>query len=207
MKRRQGRSPLLAKISVFTFSLKPKILCLKPMLNLDQNSIKLGAAATDKTDAIRQAGTLLVDSGHMEPDYITSMMGREKVANTYLGNGIAIPHGLPKDRDLILETGISVVQIPSGVEWNPGETVYLVVGIAAKSDEHIEILSNLTYVLDDEAVVQKLAKTSNANDIIQCLTNRSPQATPTPAAETDFARFVDYEFQEKRGFMPDLQRF
>jgi phosphoenolpyruvate-protein phosphotransferase len=169
------------------------------MLNLDKNSIKLGATAANKTDAIRQAGTLLVDSGHMKPDYITSMMGREKVANTYLGNGIAIPHGLPKDRDLILETGISVVQIPSGVEWNPGETVYLVVGIAAKSDEHIEILSNLTYVLDDEAAVQKLAKTSNANDIIQCLTNRSPQATLTPTAEADFARFVDAQIPGKAG--------
>ena len=77
----------------------------------------------------------------MKPGYIDSMLAREKVANTYLGNGISIPHGLPKDRDLILRTGISVLQVPDGLEWNRGETVYLVVGIAARSDEHIGILA------------------------------------------------------------------
>ena len=66
------------------------------------------------------------------------------MANTYLGNGIAIPHGLPKDRDLILRTGIAVLQVPDGLQWNRGETVYLVVAIAARSDEHIGILANLT---------------------------------------------------------------
>ncbi|UBF27037.1 phosphoenolpyruvate--protein phosphotransferase [Kovacikia minuta CCNUW1] len=169
------------------------------MLNLNKNNIKLGASAADKTDAIRQVGTLLVETGHMKPDYVSSMMGREKVANTYLGNGIAIPHGLPKDRELILETGIAVLQVPTGVEWNPGETVYLVVGIAAKSDEHIEILSNLTYMLDDEAAVQKLAKTSNAGDIIQCLTDRSPQVSAPISAEADFAKFVDVQIAGKAG--------
>lgn len=90
------------------------------------------------------------------------MVGREKVANTYLGNGIAIPHGLPKDRELILETGVSVLQVPAGVEWNPGEMVYIVVGIAAKSDEQIEVLTNLTHVLDDLTTIQRLTKTTRS---------------------------------------------
>jgi multiphosphoryl transfer protein len=79
------------------------------MTTLSQGSIKLKSEATNKAEAIRQAGTLLVENGNMKPEYITSMMEREKVANTFLGNGIAIPHGLPSDRDLILQTGISVV--------------------------------------------------------------------------------------------------
>ena len=68
-----------------------------------------------------------------------------------IGNGIAIPHGLGADRDLIKKTGVSVVQFPDGVEWNPRQTVRIVVGIAAKSDEHLEILAALTDVLDDTA--------------------------------------------------------
>jgi mannitol/fructose-specific phosphotransferase system IIA component len=80
------------------------------MIELGTENIKLHAQAADKTDAIRQGGQLLVDNGYMQPGYIDSMLAREKVANTYLGNGIAIPHGLPKDRELILRTGISVTQ-------------------------------------------------------------------------------------------------
>ncbi|NJO44118.1 MAG: PTS transporter subunit EIIA [Cyanobacteria bacterium RU_5_0] len=170
------------------------------MLNLDKNSIKLGASAANKRDAIQQVGTLLVNTGHMKPDYITSMMEREKVANTYLGNGISIPHGLPKHRDLIVETGIAVLQLPVGVEWNPGETVHLVVGIAAKSDEHIEILANLTHVLGDAAAVQQLATTTDPIDIVQRLTNRQPVTQlPAERAEPDFANYVDVKIVDKAG--------
>jgi phosphocarrier protein FPr len=169
------------------------------MLNLDQNNIKLGASAVDKSDAIRQVGALLVDTGHMQPEYVTSMMEREKVANTYLGNGIAIPHGLPKDRDWIVETGIAVVQLPAGVEWNPGETVNLVVGIAAKSDEHIEILTNLTHVLGDEAAVQRISQTTDPLEIVESLTHRRPEAVSTTGPKADFAQVVDVTLPGKVG--------
>jgi multiphosphoryl transfer protein len=141
----------------------------------------------------------LIENGNMKPGYITSMMEREKVAHTYLGNGIAIPHGLPNDRDLILETGISVVQIPNGVEWNPGEQVYLVVGIAAKSDEHLEILSNLTHVLDDEPTIQRLSQTGNPDDIIACLTNRPANNYGETSTEPNFAKFIDVAIATKTG--------
>ncbi|MBD2091799.1 phosphoenolpyruvate--protein phosphotransferase [Microcoleus sp. FACHB-1515] len=160
------------------------------MLELDKNSIKLGASASSKIDAIQQVGSLLVEAGHMQPEYVSSMVNREKVANTYLGNGIAIPHGLPIDRNLIKETGIAVLQVPAGVEWNPGETVHLVVGIAAKSDEHIEVLQNLTHVLGDESIVARLATTENPIDIVRQLTN--PQAASAPIEiEPDFAKSID----------------
>ena len=136
------------------------------MIKLGKESIRLNAQASNKTEAIRIVGSLLVDSGNMKAGYIESMLLREKVANTYLGNGIAIPHGLPKDRDLILDTGIAVAQFPAGVQWNSGETVHLVVGIAARSDEHIELLANLTDVLDDEQTVRRLASTEDPMDII-----------------------------------------
>ncbi len=164
------------------------------MIKLTQETIRLNAQARDKTEAIRIAGSLLVDSGNMQSGYIDSMLLREKVANTYLGNGIAIPHGLPKDRELIIHTGISVTQFPDGVTWNQGETVYLVVAIAARSDEHIELLANLTDVLDDPATVQRLAKTTDAADIIDRLTEaRGTEvgAGGTAVEADDFAKWVD----------------
>src|SRR5438045_9280563 len=119
------------------------------------------------------------------------MLGREEVSNTYLVNGISIPHGLPKDRELIKQTGIAVVQVPAGVTWNPGETARLVVGIAAKSDEHIEVLRRLTRVLGDQEEVARLTKTTDPRDIIEALTGERPAAPPKSAAQPAYANFVE----------------
>jgi phosphoenolpyruvate-protein phosphotransferase len=169
------------------------------MITIDERLIRLQAKATNKQDAIRQAGQLLVDSGHIDAGYIASMLGREKVANTYLGNGISIPHGLPKDRDLIKQTGIAIVQVPAGVSWNPGETARLVVGIAAKSDEHIEVLRRLTRVLGDREQVARLSRTTDPRDIIEALTGERP-ATPTRSeVVADYANFLDAVILNKTG--------
>ena len=131
------------------------------MLSLDLSAVRLGARVVDKTDAIRQVGQILVDAGFIEPGYVDSLLARERVANTFLGNGIAIPHGVPKDRGLIKQTGVAVLQVPDGVDWNPGDRVHLVVGIAAKSDEHLQILTNLTDVLGDADEAARLAHTAD----------------------------------------------
>src|SRR5215471_18910823 len=169
------------------------------MIRLDERLIRLQAHAANKQEAIRQAGQLLVDSGYIDPGYVNSMLGREEVANTYLGNGITIPHGLPKDRDLIKQTGIAVVQVPDGVTWNPGETAHLVVGIAAKSDEHIEVLRRLTRVLGDQEQVARLVQTRDPRDIIEALTGERPAAPPKSADLADYANFVDAVILNKTG--------
>jgi phosphocarrier protein FPr len=169
------------------------------MIQLTRNTIKLNAIVQDKADAIRQAGTLLIDNGNMKPEYITSMMEREKVADTYLGNGIAIPHGMPQNRDWILQTGVSIVQIPTGLEWNRGERVHLVIGIAAKSDEHLAILTNLTHVLDDEATIDKLAYTSNPDDIITYLTQPSSNGKRDKLPKPDLPQGVEVTLSGKAG--------
>lgn len=165
------------------------------MIQLGVKSIHLRAQAQSKDKAIQLVASLLVGNGNMLAAYANSMMQREAIANTYLGNGIAIPHGLPKDRDLILQTGIAVVQFPYGVEWNKGELVYLVVGIAARSDEHLELLANLTDVLDDEATIQQLAQTKDPMDIVNCLTKSRDAESNTNVAEDnheeDFLKSLD----------------
>ena len=150
------------------------------MIQLTPQNIRIGARAASKNEAIRAAGQVLVESGFIEPGYIESMIGREGQANTYLGNGISIPHGMAKDRELIRATGISVVQLPEGVEWGPGKVAHLIVGIAAKSDEHLGVLAALTDVLDDPARAELLARTKDANDIIAGLSRDAAQPTAEP---------------------------
>jgi phosphocarrier protein FPr len=169
------------------------------MITLDERQIRLQAHSTDKQDAIRQAGQLLVDSGCIDAGYIKSMLGREGVANTYLGNGIAIPHGLPADRDLIKHTGISVLQVPEGTTWNAGETAHLIVGIAAKSDEHIDILRRLTRVLGDKDQVERLSHTTDPRDIIEALTGERPAAPVKSEEIADYAQFFDAVIINKTG--------
>jgi multiphosphoryl transfer protein len=168
-------------------------------MELERSNIQLQARVKNKIEAIQAAGRLLVSSQYMQFGYIDSMLAREKVANTFLGNGIAIPHGLPKDRDLILRTGIAVLQVPQGVQWNRGETVYLVVAIAARSDEHIGILANLTNVLTDEDSVRQLASTNDAGDIIRALSGQPSASSPTVEALSDFSNYLDMTIHNPTG--------
>lgn len=162
------------------------------MVAIGSKSIVLGVEVTGKREAIERVGEILVKNGNIDPGYVESMKGREGIANTYLGNGISIPHGLPEHRDLIHETGVAVLQVPSGVLWNPNETVFLVVGIAAKSDEHISILTNLTHVLDDPDTVAWLSRTESAEEIVKVLSGDGPTKKQR-APEMDLTGFASVD--------------
>jgi phosphocarrier protein FPr len=142
------------------------------METLTQSTIRLAAHAADKTAAIRQAGELLAAAGYVAPEYVDGMLAREEVVTTYLGNGVAIPHGQYENRGLIHHTGISVLQLPDGVEWAEGEAVHLVIGIAAIDNEHINILANIAEVIEEPELVEVLATTSDPQQIIDCLTSQ-----------------------------------
>ncbi|TGG91305.1 phosphoenolpyruvate--protein phosphotransferase [Natronospirillum operosum] len=157
------------------------------MLHVTADAIALGREVADKDAAIAQVGDLMVQAGFMDPGYIDSMRGREQEANTLLGNGIAIPHGLQKDRELIHRTGVAVLQVPAGVDWKDGEKAHVIVGIAARSDEHIRILSNLTDVLADETLARDLAQTDDVNLLLAALNGDTAPAEPV--------RLSDYEYQ------------
>ena len=136
------------------------------MAILAENRIQLGATAVSKADAIRQAGQLLVTSGCVEPGYVDGMLAREETMSTYLGEGVAIPHGQFDNRGQILQTGISVLQIPQGIEWEDGEKAHLVIGIAASADEHVGVLANLAEAIGDEDITHKLIHTTDPADIL-----------------------------------------
>ena len=139
------------------------------MTILSKDRISLQANATDKPDAIRKAGELLVKSGCVLPEYIDGMLKREESMSTSLGNGVAIPHGVYENRDHILQTGISVLQLVDGVDWGEDEKVYMVIGIAAAGDEHVGVLSNLADAIDDEDTLTELLKTNDPDVIVKYL--------------------------------------
>lgn len=158
---------------------------------LSAQLIRLGATATDKADAIAQAGALLIASGCVTPGYVESMARREAAANTFLGHDVAIPHGQAADRNMVLRNGIAILQLPAGVEWNAGQTARLVVAIAAQSDAHLVVLRRLTRLLQDDARLEALFVTTNADDILSALTDDSAPTTKSPPAD-DLARKFDW---------------
>ncbi|MDD5002364.1 MAG: PTS sugar transporter subunit IIA, partial [Thiomonas arsenitoxydans] len=145
--------------------------------------IRLGARPETKEDAIREACQLLIASGCVAPEFTASVLEREKVANTFLGHGVSIPHSLGKDRDLIQRDGIAVLQVPQGVEWNPGQTARLVVAIAAKSDSHIAILRRLTRLMQDDMRLSALFSTLNPSELASALRDDTVSAGTSPAVD------------------------
>ncbi|WP_019645396.1 phosphoenolpyruvate--protein phosphotransferase [Novispirillum itersonii] len=169
-----------------------------PSMLLSPALIRLGAAPADKGAAIAAACQLLIDAGYVAPGFTASVERREQVANTFLGHGVAIPHGMVEDRALVLKDGIAIVQVPGGVEWNAGQSARLVVAIAARSDTHIAVLRRLTRLLQDEARLAALCETQAPADLLSAL-NDVPEAPVASDPVTDLgagdARFdwvVDY---------------
>lgn len=136
------------------------------MFNLVENDIHLEAQADDKQQAITAVAQAFVEKGLVEEGYLQGMLAREQQTSTFLGNGIAIPHGTLDTRHLVKQTGVQIFQFPNGVKWSDDNIAYLVIGIAAKSDEHLAILRQLTHLLGDEDIAEKLAKTTDAQEFI-----------------------------------------
>lgn len=135
-------------------------------------NILMGQKSTDKETAIELAGKLLVDSGYVEPEYIDAIKEREKMLTTYIGKGIAIPHGVGEAKDKIIKSGISIIQYPDGVDFGNGKLAFLVIGIAGKGNEHMKIISNLAELIMEEDALKELFKTTNKVKIYNSFVNK-----------------------------------
>ncbi|MCG9688427.1 PTS sugar transporter subunit IIA, partial [Vibrio tubiashii] len=135
------------------------------MLKLVKSDITLSQKATDKFEAIKNIAQALTEKGLVEQGYVEGMLNREKQNSTFLGNGIAIPHGTTDTRSMVKTTGVSVHHFPNGVEWGDGNKVFVAIGIAAKSDEHLGILKQLTKVLSADGVEERLRSAKTEQDI------------------------------------------
>ena len=139
------------------------------MLSLTADSVRMQATARSKEEALSVLCEILVADGLTTPEYLQGLKDRENQSSTYLGQGIAIPHGTPDSRSSIKKTGVRLVHFADGVQWNDaGDVVYLAVVIAAQSDEHLQILQSLTLALNDDVATQ-IQQATTAEALIEAL--------------------------------------
>ncbi|MBI4901788.1 MAG: PTS sugar transporter subunit IIA [Actinobacteria bacterium] len=135
-------------------------------------SVRLGLSPTSKEDAIRYCGQILVDAGAADPAYVDGMLAREKQISTYLGEGVAIPHGTNESRGHITRAALGFAQFPAGIDWD-GKRAYVLIPIASATDEHVSILASLAEVLMDSDSAERLRTTSSVDEVLTLL---APQA-------------------------------
>lgn len=144
------------------------------LFRLGAENVFLGRHANHKEEAIRFAGEQLVKGGYVEPEYVDAMLARERLTPTYLGESIAVPHGTVEAKDRVLKTGVVFCQYPQGVRFGEEEddVARLVIGIAARNNEHIQVITSLTNALDDETVIERLANTTSVEEVLALLGNK-----------------------------------
>ena len=131
-------------------------------------NIRTGLAPESKEEAIRRVGQILYDSGYVDVSYIDAMIERENLTTTYMGMGLAIPHGTSEAKAAVKKSGIAVLQYPEGVEFED-EKAHLIIGIAGVGDSHLEILAKVSEALEDEDVLERLSKSADASEIYETL--------------------------------------
>ncbi|ARY99410.1 PTS mannitol transporter subunit IICBA [Yersinia ruckeri] len=144
------------------------------LFKLSAENIFLNQHANNKEDAIRFAGEQLVKGGYVEPEYVAAMLEREKLTSTYLGESIAVPHGTIEAKDRVLRTGVVFCQYPDGVRFGDeeDEVARLVIGIAARNNEHIQVITSLTNALDDDSIIARLSNTKSVQEVLDLLSGK-----------------------------------
>lgn len=134
----------------------------------NENNIILNASVKTKEEAIEMAGKLLFKNGYVKEDYIDGMLRRESLVSTYIGMGVAIPHGENDVKSSIIKSGITFIQLRDGVCFGE-DMAYLIVGIAGVGDDHIRILSNLAEIIGDEENLKRLKESNSKKEILDII--------------------------------------
>ena len=131
---------------------------------LKKENILLNQPSAAREDVIRRCGRMLVDGGYAKERYIEGMVARDNSFSTCIGNHIALPHGEEAYKVDIISTGVVVLTYPEGIDWQ-GTTVYLVIGIAAKGDEHLDIMGNVVDALDTGEDTKRLVREGDVDAV------------------------------------------
>lgn len=132
---------------------------------LKQDNIVVNAQAKTKKEAIEEAGTLLSERGYVTAEYVAKMHDREELTSTFMGNMLAIPHGTEEAKGEVKESGISILLYNDAIDWD-GNDVRLVIGIAGKGNEHLEILSKIAIACSEEENVEKLLTSKTSDEVL-----------------------------------------
>ena len=136
------------------------------MTVLTREKIKVNVRADNKYEAIRLVGSMLAEAGHVPAEYVDYMIKREDDLSTYMGAGLAIPHGTNEAKQLIRSTGLAVAIFPEGVDFGGGQIARLVVGIAAIGDDHMDLLTNIAMLVSDSDIMERLLSTDSVDEVL-----------------------------------------
>ena len=138
------------------------------VMKIQAEDIQLGLPSVTKEEAIRAAGALLAKRGYVDDSYADAMVEREKLVSTYMGKGVAIPHGTSQKKGTVKKSGVVLLQYPQGVDFGD-EKAYLVFGIAGVGNDHLDLLGNVCEILEDEDALEQLKTTSDMNYVLEHL--------------------------------------
>lgn len=133
---------------------------------LKADNVALNVKLNNKEEAINYVGRILVEQGYVDEKYIEQMFERESKTSTFMGNFVAIPHGTEDAKTSVKETGLAVVTVPEGVDFGGGNIVKLLIGIAGKGDEHLEILSQIALVCAEEENIQTILDANSEEEVL-----------------------------------------
>ncbi len=131
-------------------------------ISLTTENVRIGLPSVSKEEAIRAAGQMLVSMGCVEPSYIDGMLAREEVVTTYMGLGVAIPHGTSEAKSAVKRTGLVCMQYPGGVDFGD-EPAQLIFGLACKGGEHVDMLAAIADILENDEKLEELKSTKDLN--------------------------------------------
>lgn len=136
---------------------------------LTKENILLDVMSEDKMSAISRLGRKLVENGYVDEPYIEGMIKRENSLTTYMANGVAIPHAMPEYTQYIKHSGIVIAQYRNGVDFGPGNTAKLLVGIAGIGEDHMQVLSQVAIVCTEESNVEEMTFSDDPQAIIELI--------------------------------------
>lgn len=143
-------------------------------IQLSTNDITFVNHSCTKHDIINLVAEKMIEGGLVKSDYTQAMLDRDAQISTFLGNGIAIPHGTTDKRDSVINTGLKVLFCPEGVVWDEDNQVaYVIVGIAAKAEEHLNVLRQLTHAVIAEDTLERIKLVKTPEDLLDILQNKS----------------------------------
>ena len=149
---------------------------------LEKKNIILNCRTVTREEAVKACGRLMLESGYIEEGYIQAMLDRDRSDSVAVGSHVAIPHSNSESRTLVKKTGLTVMTYPDGIDWN-GERVRLVIGIASKDEDHLEILKHVAAVAADEKAADRLVDTADLNTLYTCLNGLDMTKADHPVLE------------------------
>ncbi|WP_392558986.1 PTS sugar transporter subunit IIA [Orbus mooreae] len=142
-------------------------------IQLNSNDITFITGKYSKKQAIETVAKNMIEAGLVKADYQQAMFDRDQQISTFLGNGIAIPHGTTEKRDSVLTTGLKVLFCPEGIVWDEDNNVaYVIIGIAAKANEHLNVLRQLTHAVIAEDTLTRIKQVKTPEDLLAILQNK-----------------------------------